>query len=688
MKECNMRFPVMKLIVCFIVLISIVGSISAQDFSPHELITYKKTPQGELKLHMFYPEEGKEGVNRPAMVCFFGGGWVGGNPKQFYQHCSYFASRGMVAISAEYRVKRFHKTSPFECVKDGKSAIRWVRQHAKELGIDPNRIVSCGGSAGGHVAACTGVIDEFEEDTEEVNISSKPNAMVLFNPVLDTTEKGYGSEKLKGAETIISPNHHVTKDIVPSIVFHGTSDKTVPFDNALEFERLMKEKGNDCLLIPAFGEDHGFFNGTFIRKNNTDAYLNYTLYCAETFLWKQGILKKAPENWQFDFKNTTFRTSKLDSKKYHSLRKGLKNSQIKFVKEKKGTVAFLGGSITFNKGWRDMVCAYLKEKFPETEFTFIAAGIPSEGTTSGAYRLMRDVLSKGEVDLLFEEAAVNDRSPALRRNSTDRVRGMEGIVRHALKANPTMDIVMMHFVDPSKMENYNNGTVPTEIADHNKVAVHYNIPVINLAKEVTERINAGEFTWEGDFKNLHPSPFGQDVYFQSMKKFLETAYFGFVADDDKVVAHALPVKLDRYCYDNGGYIEIEKAKYGKGWKIDPAWKPRNKERVRRGNTDIPLLVCEESGPTLKLEFTGSAIGIIGLSGPDAGTLEYTIDGKQYPVFDQYTVNSYFQHLPRYFVLAAELDPNKKHVLKLKLAEHANEQSKGNACRIKSFIVNK
>ncbi|MEC3907227.1 alpha/beta hydrolase fold domain-containing protein [Tamlana sp. 2201CG12-4] len=659
----------------------------AQKYIPNDTIIYKKTPQGELALHVFYPEDYSVNDSRSAIVSFFGGGWTGGHPRQFYQQSTFFAKLGMVAISAEYRVKKIHKTSPFESVQDGKSAIRWVRQNAKKIGVDPNRIVACGGSAGGHVAACTGVIQGQEVTSEDLLVSSVPNAMILFNPVLDTTEKGYGAEKVKGRETEISPCHQVKENAPPSLVFHGTKDLTVPFENAERFERLMKQKGNECLLVPAFGMGHGFFNSSWFRKTNTDASFKYTMYKSEAFLWKHGFIEKEPSDWDIEFNSPLFPKPKLDSKSYHKLRGGLKNSQIKFTKDKRGTVAFLGGSITFNKGWRNKVCDYLKQKFPETVFTFIEAGIPSEGSTSGAFRLVRDVLSKGDVDLLFEEAAVNDRSPGLRRNSIDRVRGMEGIVRHARKINPTMDIVVMHFVDPSKMEKYRAENVPQEIADHESVAEHYKLSSINLAKEVTERIDAGEFTWEDDFKNLHPSPFGQEVYACSMKTLLENAYFGFVADDDKVTAYELPEKLNEFAYDNGTFLSIDKAKYKNGWELDPSWEPTNNERVRRGYTKIPLLVANGDKGWLKLNFTGSAIGMIALSGPDAGTIEYSIDGSEYQLFDQYTTNSYYQHLPRYFVLASELDAQKKHTIKIRMAKIPNSQSEGNACRIYSFFTN-
>ena len=194
----------------------------------------------------------------------------------------------MVAISAEYRIKSKHGTTPFECVADGKSAIRYVRTHAEELGIDPRKIVASGGSAGGHVAACTGVIEGFDEDGEDTSVSSKPNVMVLFNPVIDTTERGYGANKLKGQEKTLSPAHHVVKGIVPTIIFHGTADTTVPFENVERFCRKMNEADNECRLVPYEGMKHGFFNYT---KEKDHKSFNDTVRRTEEFLRKLGYLK-------------------------------------------------------------------------------------------------------------------------------------------------------------------------------------------------------------------------------------------------------------------------------------------------------------------------------------------------------------------------------------------------------------
>ena len=133
----------------------------------HEERIYKKTPQGELALHFSFPVDWKSADKRPAIVFFFGGGWKNGSYLQFVAQSDYFASRGMVAASADYRIESIHHTTPDKCVEDAKSAVRYLRQHASELGIDPGKVVAGGGSAGGHIAACTALIDAFDAETDD-----------------------------------------------------------------------------------------------------------------------------------------------------------------------------------------------------------------------------------------------------------------------------------------------------------------------------------------------------------------------------------------------------------------------------------------------------------------------------------------------------------------------------------------
>jgi lysophospholipase L1-like esterase len=385
-----------------------------------------------------------------------------------------------------------------------------------------------------------------------------------------------------------------------------------------------------------------------------------------------------------DFITYHYRQIPLNSSDYHKLRGGLNNCRIRFEKEKKGRVAFLGGSITHMSGWRDSLCLYLENRFPETQFEFIPAGIPSMGTTPGAFRLERDVLSRGNVDLLFEEAAVNDASNY--RTGLDQIRGMEGIVRHTRNENPAVDIVIMHFVDPEKMGAYRAGNIPGVIQNHEKVAGHYAIPTINLAKEVTDRIDHGEFTWEQDFKDVHPSPFGQGIYASSIIRFLETAFSSQLPEGGKVIDHIMPGKLDQQCYDNGYLIEASSLEPAKGWYIDPSWDPGDGTGTRQNYVNVPMLICESQARPMVFKFEGKTVGIAVAAGQDAGMIEYRVDKGDWQTQNLYTPWSSHLHLPWYYTLATGLD-EKPHRLEIRPAGKKDEKSTGHACRIRYFYIN-
>jgi len=262
---------------------------NAADLDGFTERVFKKVGDVELKLYVLAPPDQATSEARPAIVFFFGGGWKQGNVRQFQEQARYFASRGMVGIRADYRVQSRHGTTPYECVADAKSAIRWVRAHAGELGVDPSRIVACGGSAGGHLAACAGVIEGLDEKGEDLSVSSVPNALVLFNPALDTTAEKY-QERLGPNYQTVSPLHHVRPGLPPTILFHGERDETVPYQQATDFCAAMKENGNRCELVGFEGEGHGFFN---FGRGGEKAFRE-TLKAADRFLASLGYLKGEP----------------------------------------------------------------------------------------------------------------------------------------------------------------------------------------------------------------------------------------------------------------------------------------------------------------------------------------------------------------------------------------------------------
>ncbi|MES2279281.1 MAG: GDSL-type esterase/lipase family protein [Bacteroidota bacterium] len=373
----------------------------------------------------------------------------------------------------------------------------------------------------------------------------------------------------------------------------------------------------------------------------------------------------------------------LKSEAYISHFGNLDNINLRIKTEKNATVAFFGGSITNMVGWRDMVCKYLSITYPGTHFTFINAGIPSLGSLPHAFRLDKDVLSKGRIDLLFIESAVNDRVNGT--NEQTQRRALEGIVRQTLTANPNTNIVLMAFVDPDKMDDYKAGKVPPEVQVHQDIAQQYHLPFINLAKEVNDRINAGEFNWKDDFKNLHPSPFGQGIYLRSIRQLLADE-LGKPAPG-KLQPAALPKVANDFNYANGAYLDIHQAKKLKNFTLNENWKPTDSIHTRPGFVNVPVLVGEQAGASLELPFTGRTVGISVVSGPDAGIIKYSIDGKPQPDLDLYTQWSKSLHLPWYLILGDGLTSG-NHVLKLEISDRHNEKSKGNACRIVYFLVSK
>ncbi|NBB78738.1 MAG: alpha/beta hydrolase fold domain-containing protein [Verrucomicrobia bacterium] len=267
------------------------GTLTAAEFEPYLRLPYKTIGETELALYVFNPEGHRASDERPVIVFFFGGGWKGGSPSQFYPHSAYLASRGMVAIAAEYRVAKRHGTTPKECVKDGKSAIRWIRENADKLGIDPDKVLAGGGSAGGHVAAATATTDGFEEAGEDLFISSRPAALVLFNPVFDNGPGGYGHDRVADYWEAFSPLHNISETTPPTIVFLGTEDRHVPVATAKAYQRPMVENGNHCDLHLYDGQPHGFFN----LKNREN--FTKTVAAMDAFLVSLGYLQSGVEQW-------------------------------------------------------------------------------------------------------------------------------------------------------------------------------------------------------------------------------------------------------------------------------------------------------------------------------------------------------------------------------------------------------
>jgi len=292
-----------RALACLAVAIAPFATARAQaprPYPPHiegaRVETYKTVGDTKLDLWMLAPAA-PAAAGRPAIVFFFGGGWTSGSPQQFEPQCRHLSRRGIVAITADYRVASRHDAKPVDCVSDARSAIRWVRANAARLGVDPRRIAAGGGSAGGHIAACTAFIADFDDPREDARVSARPDALVLFNPALVLAplqglalDGAFGARvpasRLGAEPARLSPAHHVGPDAPPTIIFHGRADSTVPVATAEAFTRRMREAGNRCELVGYDDQPHGFFN--------RDPWLTKTLEATDAFLESLGWIAAAP----------------------------------------------------------------------------------------------------------------------------------------------------------------------------------------------------------------------------------------------------------------------------------------------------------------------------------------------------------------------------------------------------------
>lgn len=269
--------------------VSLIGQVI-----PDKKVVYKQVGDVELALHFFFPKEHNNKDKSPAILFFHGGGWKGGGVGHFYNQGAYLASRGMVGICAQYRTEKPHGTTPMECVKDVKSAMRWVKLNAAAYGIDPDKILAGGGSAGGHAAAATATLKGFNEEGEDISVDCIPKALVLFNPVANNGPDGYGYDRVKDYWEDFSPYHNIKENIPPTLIMLGTKDKLFTVAQAEQYKEKIESFGKRCDLILYDDQDHAFFNIDI----NTEMHFK-TMYDADVFLTSLGYLKGEPTVKEF-----------------------------------------------------------------------------------------------------------------------------------------------------------------------------------------------------------------------------------------------------------------------------------------------------------------------------------------------------------------------------------------------------
>lgn len=255
------------------------------DGPAHDIVTYKVVNGLSLNLYVWTPDSWEPGQKHAAVVFYHGGGWRGGTWAAFQSHAAYLAQRGLVAISVHYR-----RSGPVIATLDGIDALNYVFGHVTELGIDRNRIVAAGGSAGGEIALAT-----IRDDLPNSDPTNRPSATILFNPVTNTTGDypvGWGRYQFANdAEAeLYSPYHHLAAGDPPALIMHGTSDTTVSFDNVTDFTEKARDLGNEATLVSYDNQSHGFFNKT----QHYSRYYHETVREADRFLVARGYLSGTP----------------------------------------------------------------------------------------------------------------------------------------------------------------------------------------------------------------------------------------------------------------------------------------------------------------------------------------------------------------------------------------------------------
>jgi acetyl esterase len=245
----------MKKLLLLLILFVFIRQVSyaQESLVHHNKLVYKVITGQELAVDMFYSESSQNSEGNSAIALFHGGGWVFGDPSEFYEACRRYASKGFITFSFQYRLSKnsdgsypHPDISPIESVKDARSAIRWLRENADSLNIDPNKIAVGGQSAGGQLALSTALLDSINEETDNLDVSPVPNALLLFSSNVNTLEPWIDMLLGDRSDEIwsISPYHNLKSSMPPAIAFHGEEDNQVLPYIVRMFKTGMDELGN------------------------------------------------------------------------------------------------------------------------------------------------------------------------------------------------------------------------------------------------------------------------------------------------------------------------------------------------------------------------------------------------------------------------------------------------------------
>ena len=245
-----------------------------------EIKVYKTVDGITLNAHIFYPENHDKGEARPAHLFFNGGGWAIGLPEWSYGASKRSAEEGRVAFAFDYRLRNIHATDVKASVSDALSAIAWVRENAKELGIDPNKILAEGFSAGAHLALVSAMIKNPEDFGVTSKFSSKPDAIILGSCPYDIA--GRDVYNVDYDTKTISPLYLIEENLPLILAFHAEDDDIVEFSEFEKFRDAIQKTSNSFTSRSYAGVGH-FFEGSSQEDLDERARLK------KEFLLKNGF---------------------------------------------------------------------------------------------------------------------------------------------------------------------------------------------------------------------------------------------------------------------------------------------------------------------------------------------------------------------------------------------------------------
>lgn len=245
-----------------------------------EIKIYRTVDGVTLNAHIFYSKNHDKNEVKPAHLFFHGGGWAIGLPEWSYDACKGAINEGRVAIAFDFRLRNIYGTDVKTTVSDALSAIAWVRENAKDLGINPNKVLVDGFSSGAHLALVSSMIENPEDFGVTSKFSSKPDALILGSCPYDIA--GRDVYNIKYDTRTISPLYLIRENLPPILAFHAEDDRMVKFSEFKKFRDAIQNTKNSFTSRSYAGVGH-FFEGSPQKDREERKRLK------EEFLIKNGF---------------------------------------------------------------------------------------------------------------------------------------------------------------------------------------------------------------------------------------------------------------------------------------------------------------------------------------------------------------------------------------------------------------